>query len=153
ALTIFCIWFGIKFNAARRQAEAVAAILKTGGTIYYDYQVTPQPVTATELFTINPNAEPNAPRWLRTMFGDDLFRTVVVVNLNYGADGDDSAFRKLSNLSSVRELTVNGVPASQKIAPFIPTQAISDADFAEIGKLEKLELLRLYFVIIRGDQF
>jgi hypothetical protein len=40
-VAIFCVWLGIKVNAARRQAEAVAAILKAGGTVNFDYQMIP----------------------------------------------------------------------------------------------------------------
>ena len=37
-MTVLCVWLGFKVNAARRQKEAVEAILKTGGEIAYSYQ-------------------------------------------------------------------------------------------------------------------
>ena len=42
-VTVLCVWLAIKVNAARRQKEAVAAILSAGGTVNYDYQLKPWP--------------------------------------------------------------------------------------------------------------
>ena len=39
-MTVFAVWLGIKIHQARQQKQAVAAIEKLGGTVYYDYQVT-----------------------------------------------------------------------------------------------------------------
>ena len=35
---IACSWLGVKMQSARRQQETVAAILKDGGFVLYDYQ-------------------------------------------------------------------------------------------------------------------
>ena len=40
-VTVLCVWLGFKVNAARRQKEAVEAILKAGGQVSYDYQLVP----------------------------------------------------------------------------------------------------------------
>jgi len=35
-IAALCVWLGIQVNAARRQKDAVAAILNTGGAVHYD---------------------------------------------------------------------------------------------------------------------
>jgi hypothetical protein len=50
-VAVLCVWLAFTFNAARRQKEAVAAILRAGGTVSYDYQMVPRPaVPGTGLF-------------------------------------------------------------------------------------------------------
>src|SRR5205085_12658773 len=43
--------------------------------------------------------------------------------------------------------------ATPTIETFVPTQDISDADFALIGNMEKLESLQIGGVRLRGEQF
>ena len=42
-VTLLCVWLGIQVNAARRQREAVTAILNIGGKFSFDYQRTAAP--------------------------------------------------------------------------------------------------------------
>src|SRR5262245_2272727 len=79
AMTVLCVWLGLKMNEARQQREAVTAIRSLNGQIKlirYDYEMTPAPGGG---FNVNPNAEPRVPAWLRNIFGDDLFYNVVRV--------------------------------------------------------------------------
>jgi len=72
-ITALCVWLGIQVNAARRQREAVAAILKAGGEVWFDYHSTPDPAVPGSTF--NRNASPPGPAWLRRILGEDYFRT------------------------------------------------------------------------------
>src|SRR5215471_19817094 len=101
-MTILCIWLGLQVNAARRQREAVAAILKAGGDIAFDYQLIRQPDGT---LTKNPKpqeASPNAPRWLREYLGDEYFRRVEWVNVSKKTLSE-SDFQKLSELPDLKD--------------------------------------------------
>ena len=72
-------------NAARRQKEAVAAILKAGGTVWYDYQFIPKPnQSGLPLldYKMDMAGHLSASAWLRFLIGDDCFRTVTAVYCN-----------------------------------------------------------------------
>ena len=70
AVSILCIWLGLKVNAARRQREAVAALTRSGADVSFDYQ------TANNATS---DATPPGPAWLRKLIGDDYFTTVTLV--------------------------------------------------------------------------
>ena len=81
-MTVLCVWIGIQVNSARRQREAVAAILKAGGTVAFDYQVVRQPLPTTpgsHWLSSDTKNSPPGPAWLRRQIGDDYFRTVAFV--------------------------------------------------------------------------
>src|SRR5689334_19583107 len=96
-IAVLCVWLGIQVNAARRQREAVTAILKAGGTVYYDYQFVPlpRPLGSPRGWgsdkQFDKSQSPPGPAWLRQWVGDEYFRTVVLVNFydakpNFGRD-------------------------------------------------------------------
>src|SRR4051794_35850957 len=80
AISVLCVWLGIKVNAARRQKAAVAAIIKSGGELCFDYQWVPDPTGKSSALQWDPNAEPPAPLWLRTLLDEECFRTVTHVD-------------------------------------------------------------------------
>jgi hypothetical protein len=59
----------------RRQREAVEAIANAGGGVTYDYE------PARDSNELPLDAEPPGPDWLRQLFGDDYFTSVVGVDL------------------------------------------------------------------------
>ncbi len=62
-------WLGVKVREARVQAAAVAAILKQGGFVFYDYQFDAHDVSIED-------AAPPVPNWLRSAMGGDFFCSV-----------------------------------------------------------------------------
>ena len=70
-MTVLCVWLGWKVNAARRQKEAVDAILKAGGTAIYDFQEVVPKSRPTDI-AFDPNAVPWEPHWLDTLIGRDF---------------------------------------------------------------------------------
>ena len=81
AMTVLCVWLGFNVNAARRQKEAVDAILKAGGTVTFSYQCVPVRGNPDTL-SLDPNALLTTPAWLRACLGDDFFRNTVEVILS-----------------------------------------------------------------------
>ena len=77
-VVVFAVWLGVQTNRARRQREAVAAILQLKGTVIYDYQQ----VSPSRLL-FNSKAQPRAPAWLRQLVGDEYFQEVAVVHFGY----------------------------------------------------------------------
>lgn len=117
ALTIISIWLGIEINADRRKREAVDAIQAAGGKVFYDYQLRFPGGFAR-------NADPNAPRWLRKLLGDDFFGDVVDVDLNR-AQINDEWLARLNDLPRIERLNLAYTP-------------ISDVGIVSLSHLRKL---------------
>jgi hypothetical protein len=69
-------WLGIKVQQAQRQKEAVEAIKKLGGYVFYDYEI----VGDDPIKKFDPDKTPPGPGWLSKVVGKDLFANVVSVN-------------------------------------------------------------------------
>src|SRR5262245_18603147 len=102
AMTILCVWLGLKVNAARRQREAVAAIAKSGAIIRYDYEMISVPGSPNTL-GYNPNAAPPGPAWLRGFLGEDFFCDVIGIFFPGSTitESDLSQLAKFPELKSV----------------------------------------------------
>jgi hypothetical protein len=107
AIALISVWLGMKVNDARRQKEAVRAIPKQQGSVWYDWEMVDDPdfpghvTLASGLRTIamiaNTNAKvtgaplvpvPNAPdpkpvgpKWLRDWIGAEYFQVVYQVSV------------------------------------------------------------------------
>lgn len=103
-------------HRARTQREVVAALLRKGAVVIYHHQESGQ--WGWE------EGEPNAPRWLRQLIGDDYFQTVKDVYLRgrHVSDNDLAALAKLRGLDSVFLLdtstTAAGLAAFRKHNPY-----------------------------------
>jgi len=152
-VTALCVWLGIQVNAARRQREAVAAILSAGGTVVYDYEIVPSASPSTALLKTLPagvrrtdkridhNQLPHGPAWLRAQIGDDYFRTVIAVYLNHPNAGIKKAdLDQLAKLPHLREFVFEGNRTD-----------IHDKDLATLGQLHELELLQFIGGSIDGS--
>jgi hypothetical protein len=94
---VACSWFAVKMQQAKRQREAVEAILKAGGEVAYDYQC-----NESDEFTM-PDKEPSGPAWLRKIIGDDSLHTVVYAHLE-----NDALMLYLKDLNKIRFLILSG---------------------------------------------
>jgi hypothetical protein len=101
-ITALCVWLGIQVTSARRQREAVAAIIKAGGTVFYDYEMVPDTPFG---YNVNKMLRPPGAAWLRQLVGEDYFRTAGVVWLPSSAE---SAVDQLAKLSSVQAIRIEG---------------------------------------------
>lgn len=93
-LTILGLWLGVQANRAQRQRRAVDAILDRGGQVQYDYEFDED---GHEIWLAEP-PEPPGPKWLRTLVGDDYFRTVVDVTFRTATDADMEGLAALTDL-------------------------------------------------------
>ncbi len=64
---------GWKARRASLQRHAVAAVEAAGGRVTYDFEDTTRPLPFV------PATEPDAPRWLRDLLGDEYFREIIRV--------------------------------------------------------------------------
>ncbi len=107
------IWLGFIANAALQQKSAVAALIKAGIAVHYDYQY--EVLTQSDLtfpeghrarrfyrnnFT-NHLPVPSAPHWLRRMTGDEYFQTITAVSIydNFRTDLWASGYRSYIDAS------------------------------------------------------
>lgn len=70
-VAIPCAWLGHRIEEKRRERQAVAAIVKLGGGLRYDYENAPGKVPL----------EPPGPRVLRSLLGENYFCEVDAVSL------------------------------------------------------------------------
>jgi internalin A len=87
-------WF---VRGARIQREAVAAITKAGGSVYYDWEWSDGKHI--------PTGRPWAPKWLTDRVGVDYFGHVTQACL--GAKETDATLLKVGRLCQLRELNLN----------------------------------------------
>ena len=83
-----------KMRAARRQRDAVAAIEKSGGSVWYDHEVDESGFSPTR-------ASPAAVAVMAAqLLGDDFFRTVVTAYVE-----SDASFEPLKQLDRLQHLS------------------------------------------------
>ena len=147
-VTLLCVWLGFKVNAARRQKEAVDAILIAGGKIRYDYQLLPNVSSENHWNYRNAaDALPSGLPILRKLFGEDCFRKVIIVQFDK-ANIPEAVFTQLSNLPDLEQIYLSNVklvPASN-----VP-RSIQDSDFELFGQLGRLEFLEIDFAETNGS--
>jgi internalin A len=121
-------WLGWMVHRAKVQREAVAAIVKAGGNVLYDWELGKPP-----------GAKPNGPKWLRDLIGIDYFDTVVAINANRPAV-DDAVVAHIGRLTHV---TFLGLQDS----------TVTDVGLAKLAGLHKLRNLLLRTPNVNGSSF
>jgi hypothetical protein len=92
-IAVACGWLGKRIEQKRKDRETVAAIIKLGGIVTYDYQ------------TEDLRANPSGPGWLRDMLGDNFFNEVDGVWLRNATDAD-AGVANLKGLTQLRVLNL-----------------------------------------------
>lgn len=152
-VTVLCVWLGFMVNAARRQREAVEAIVKAGGTVMYDYK-------------------PGEPIWGRNASGNDYFQTVYavrfvrpfpIVDLDQVArlselgkfrSEQEPALASLEKLSHLEILSLVGTHVTGEMLARLKCLSsltdvhiefcdLDDAGMEQIGKMANLKYLEL----------
>lgn len=95
AVAIPSAWLAAEMERARRQTELVDWIKSLGGSVQYDWNFTPDYLSA--------SAQPPPPTWLRTTLGDDFFFEIEGVQLNHKRI-TDADLQRLQGLPRVRLL-------------------------------------------------
>ena len=120
-------WLGWIVHRARVQREAVAAIVRVGGSVVYDYQWPDY------------DAKPPGPAWLRGLIGRDYFDTVVFVNADT-PKADDAVVAQIGRLDRLRALGLQG-------------STVTDAGLAGLSGLRELRTLHLRAANVDGSGF
>ena len=107
-----------KMRAARRQRDAVAAIEKSGGSVWYDHEVDESG------FSLLPGHRPPPwPSWLRKLLGDDFFRTVVTAYVE-----SDASFEPLKQLDRLQHLSCDDSVTEAGLAHLKELRQLRDLD-------------------------
>jgi hypothetical protein len=115
---------------AHIQRDAVAAIERAGGTVYYDWQW--------KNGTYLGSGQPWAPRWLVDFLGDDYFGHVTYVSVTLAPDEVDLVMTQLERLTQVERVSLARSP-------------VGDVRLARIRGLDQIEYLDLSSTRITDD--
>jgi hypothetical protein len=137
-VTVLCVWLGFKVNAARRQKEAVEAILRAGGNVDYDFQALPDLPSGAIAF--HQGGEPWEPQWLLALLGPDFFHNVISVSLEGSVISRDE-LTQLSSLSKLRLLNLGAVKVRDSDSD--PLRPIMDGDLLTLRSFPMLVVLAL----------
>jgi internalin A len=134
-----CSWFAVNLGQARRQREAVEAIVRLGGGVTYDYELRRDLAMTrqipggriefgyeSDLSGMPIPKEPSWPLWLRKLLGDDFFNNVVKVRVE-----NDAAMVHLARLPHLRKLETYG-------------EGITDAGMEKLEGMLQLEQLNCH---------
>ena len=150
-----CSWLATAKERASKQRQVVEWIEKTGGRVFYDYQLTPSDRTG----YLYPGdwvrgGMPPGPPWLRKLLGDDLFVNVGYVALA-GHEVRDAGLGRLEGLTQLRLLTLHNTEVSEaglehlegltQLRVLSLTQStVNDAGLEHLKGLTKLRWLGLH---------
>jgi hypothetical protein len=127
-LTIVGVVLGLNANRAHRQRIAAERVLALGGTVYYEHQISSSP-NQPGLMSVDQDAEPPGPAWLRRICGDHFFQRVATVELRR-TNATDSDMELLDTFPSLKSLDLSY------------TQ-ITDRGLEHVGRLSELRSLAL----------
>jgi hypothetical protein len=117
-------WLEREAELKRQERDAVAAIVKGGGVVEWDYQWN-NPTK------YNPNANPPGPDWLRGLFGENFFARVRLLSFaQRPVTETDVAAANLDRIAEVRVLYFNKT-------------GLTDAGLAHVKGFDKLEVLSM----------
>ena len=145
-------WLGFKVRVAHRQQANVAAIVKLGGNVEYDYDNDAQGNRV-------PNPTPPGPKWLRGLLGDDFFRDVTGCDLT-DKPVTDAELKHVANFAKLKWLFLDGTQVTDAgleqleelteltELSLVRTQ-ITEAGLEHLKGLAQLEELHLYGTQVR----
>ena len=137
-LTALCVWLGVKVNQARRQKEAVEALLELGATVRYAHQR--DSANPTEF---DSDKDLGVPDWLRRLAGDDFFQSVALIEFSGPATDNDLVH--LAALPHLECLHLGGEESDQE-------NEITDAGLGHLRRPDRLIRLAAADTLI-GDAF
>jgi hypothetical protein len=98
---IGCAWLAQKMKQKRIEIEATDAILKYGGTAFYEYQFDKDGQFAT-------HGKPAGPVWLRSLIVDNFVCEVTAVQFAVGREIKTGGLEELSRLPKLTKLDLIG---------------------------------------------
>jgi Leucine Rich repeats (2 copies)/Leucine Rich repeat len=97
---------GWMVRSARVQRDAVAAITKTGGSVFYDWEWRNGKSTQ--------GCDPWAPRWLVKLMGVDYFGHVTLVIFSDSSTATDATIEQVACLTQLEELVHDQLPVGDQ---------------------------------------
>jgi Leucine-rich repeat (LRR) protein len=143
-------WVARRMEQKRKERETVEAIVKSGGQVYYDYQVDPRGVVLRGTVS----AAPPGPGWLRGLFGENFFSEIKTVSLK-GGDAELESIKGLTELqmldlkqSAVTDaglIYLEGFPHLESLCLGLGSEGtnIGDAGLQHVKGLSQLRYLYL----------
>ena len=134
-ITGVCIWLTVHADRARKQKQAVEAIVNYGGWAYYDYSYP----TSQYDHTGNPDQESPVPEFLLESLGVDFFHSVVTANFVVDStkgrlenpNGAPAPLDQLLNCPNIRTI-------------YLKDRQVDDDGLRIVGKLKKLHTLYIW---------
>ncbi len=127
-------WLAVEMKAAKRQKEAVAAIVSGGGHVSYDWQVDTNVAYLPNAVGYLPSAQPTCPSWLRGLLGDDFVGEVAYVRFVGG----------LSQFTEARQGRLRCLSQIKKLMLFSNNGGATDADLKCLAGLPQLRELQCF---------
>jgi Leucine rich repeat/Leucine Rich repeat len=141
-VAVGCGWIGRRMEQKRKEREAVEAIVRLKGEVFYDYQRE----------TVE-DVQPSGPAWLRKLLGENFFSEVDAVLL-YDSDVTDAGLANLEGLSELQTLVLTGTKVTdvglsnlrglahlQNLT--LSGDTITDAGLVNLSQLPRLQELDL----------
>jgi Leucine-rich repeat (LRR) protein len=151
-LTLVCAipfaWLGRRIEQKRGEREAVAAIVKLGGSVSYDYEKASwewefggsAPIGEVK------HAKPPGPDWLRNLLGENFFSDVYWVVLST-SDGKLENLKQLTQLKKLQLTVSDGGLENLKGLTQLQflhfSGAVTDADLENLKEMHHLKELSL----------
>jgi hypothetical protein len=141
-------------HRARTQSKNVSEIQRIGGDVYYDYHY------ATVDGSLDPDASPPGPSWLRSILGRDFFSDVVDIDLppemvDDHLLGNLCDFPRLSSLGVGPAVTDNGLRDLRRLKQIeflsLTGPAVNDDHMEYLSTLKRLHSLWLEDTDVTGD--
>jgi hypothetical protein len=123
------VFLGYEVNKAKRQRAAVEAVKKAGGSVHYDYEFANGKLT--------PGREPEGPRWLRGLLGDEYFQHIEQVDLLYDDSSGKWDFNKEDRPCDAVLALLRGMAGLKTL--FLKGGQATDEGLRHIGTLRGLE--------------
>jgi hypothetical protein len=106
-ITAVALSLGVVVHNASVQREALQAIQRAHGTVFYDFhQTAPR--------TVSSVGKPTGPQWLRAWLDEHYFDTAVWISF-FGTPNDDEWVSAVNNLPSLNTLLLSGENATDEI--------------------------------------
>ena len=150
ATTAVCVALGWWTQRARRQARIVAGIVKTYGTVTYDFEPQPTPKMYRRRSPL--------PAWLVERLGEDFFHSVVRAHVRgdvelaqvaeltaitdltiWKEDLTDDALLPIARLRGLKRLVIQSDKHQSLPGDYPDTTRIGDRSLAEISRFPSLE--------------
>jgi len=107
AVAIPSCWLTVKMRQAERQRQAVEAIRKAGGVVFYDFHF----LKDEKAYAIM-EQEPPTPAWLRQVVGNDFFSEVHVVFFDNPEQVGDDVLERIGRLRKLKQLRLSDSPVT-----------------------------------------